>query len=253
MLNAENILRSMENCYTKAYLFFFKYVLNILNSFNALFQSQSILVHKISEASENILKDLCSNFIKLNVLNTVKLSIINVEDPNNFLPNDQIFLGTECEQYISNFDSKFFVEIKNKCLGFYIEAALQIKKRLPTNNIFFNELKFIDPKIALNDDTQINFKVLIDKFGKPFNIDELTIEWRRLKVLLNPEKKKELLLLNVEEFWHKITEFKDFADIHLFKNISNLAKLCLCLPHSNAESERVFSIVTDVKTKNAIS
>jgi len=37
LLGAENILRSMENSYTKAYLLFFKYVLNILNKFNALF------------------------------------------------------------------------------------------------------------------------------------------------------------------------------------------------------------------------
>lgn len=37
LLGAENILKAMENCYTKAYLFFLKYVLNILNSFSALF------------------------------------------------------------------------------------------------------------------------------------------------------------------------------------------------------------------------
>jgi len=57
LLSAENILRSMENSYTRAYLLFLKYVLNILNKFYALFQSWTILIHKISDASENILKD----------------------------------------------------------------------------------------------------------------------------------------------------------------------------------------------------
>jgi len=56
LLSAENILKSMENSYTKAYLLFLKYVLNILNKFNALFQSRTILIHKISDASENILR-----------------------------------------------------------------------------------------------------------------------------------------------------------------------------------------------------
>lgn len=32
-------------------------------------------------------------------------------------------------------------------------------------------------------------------------------------------------------------------------NIVKLARLCMALPHSNAETERVFSVVTDVKTK----
>lgn len=35
----------------------------------------------------------------------------------------------------------------------------------------------------------------------------------------------------------------------MFPNILKLAKMCLTLPHSNAEVERIFSIVTDVKTK----
>lgn len=35
----------------------------------------------------------------------------------------------------------------------------------------------------------------------------------------------------------------------MFPNISKLAKLVLTLPHSNAESERIFSIVNEVKTK----
>lgn len=114
LLSAENILRSMENSYTKAYLLFLKYVLNILNKFNALFQSRTILIHKISDASENILKDFLTNFIKIDVLNTVQLHNINVDDPNNFLQNDRFFLGTECEEYINNFNSAVVTEIKNK-------------------------------------------------------------------------------------------------------------------------------------------
>lgn len=249
LLSAENILRSMENSYTKAYLLFLKYVLNILNKFNALFQSRTILIHKISDASENILKEFLTHFIKTDVLNNVQLHTINVDDHNNFLQNDRVFLGTECEDYINNFNSEVVTEIKNKCLEFFIQAAIEIKKRLPINNLFFKQLKFIDPKIALTDGTDINFKVLIETFNKPFDINELTMEWRRLKVLINQEQKKELISLDVEEFWHQISKLEDYSEVLMYKNLADLAKLCLCLPHSNAESERIFSIVTDVKTK----
>ncbi|CAI6355385.1 unnamed protein product [Macrosiphum euphorbiae] len=61
--------------------------------------------------------------------------------------------------------------------------------------------------------------------------------------------KKKLISLDVEEFWHQISKLEDYSELLIYKNLANLAKLCLCLPHSNAEAERIFSIVTDVKTK----
>jgi len=50
--------------------------------------------------------------------------------------------------------------------------------------------------------------------------------------------------------WHNIEQVKDFTShTTKFLNISKLAKLELTLPHSNAEAERKFSVVNDVKTK----
>ena len=47
----------------------------------------------------------------------------------------------------------------------------------------------------------------------------------------------------------KILEFKDFNDAKMFPNIELLVEAVLSFPHSNAEAERIFSIVTDVKNK----
>jgi hypothetical protein len=49
--------------------------------------------------------------------------------------------------------------------------------------------------------------------------------------------------------WLRIAQIKNFNDDLLFPNLGKLASLCLTLPHSNAEAERIFSIVTDIKTK----
>lgn len=67
--SAEFILGEVQNSYSKAYLLFLKYVLNCFNSFNALFQSKSILLHKLSPASIQLMKEFCSNFIKVDCLN----------------------------------------------------------------------------------------------------------------------------------------------------------------------------------------
>lgn len=51
------------------------------------------------------------------------------------------------------------------------------------------------------------------------------------------------------DMWNEITEMKDLDGKPCFLNISQLAKSVHYLPHSNAEAERIFPIVTDVKTK----
>lgn len=46
-----------------------------------------------------------------------------------------------------------------------------------------------------------------------------------------------------------MSEARDFDNKLVFSNLSIVAKIVLSLPHSNAEAERIFSIVTDVKNK----
>lgn len=252
LLAAQNILAAMENNYNKAYLLFLKYVLNIINSFNALFQSRNVLIHKMYEASVNILKEFCSNYIKLNVLVNNSLEDVNVADPNNYLPAKDMVLGTECENYIKKFSAEATELVKNKCLEFYITAALEIKKRLPINNHLFQQLKFLDPKVALHvvtDEVDIHFEIIIEQLNENVDLNILQSEWRRMKILINGNEKERLLLLPIDEFWYCISSMKDYSDTYLYQNIYKLAKSCLSLSHSNAEVERIFSIVTDVKTK----
>lgn len=242
----------MENNYNKAYLLFLKYVLNIINSFNALFQSRNVLIHKMYGASVNILKELCSNYIKLNVLVNKSLEDVNVVDPNNYWAAKDMVLGTECGNYIKDFSAEATELVKNKCLEFYITAALEIKKRLPINNHLFQQLKFLEPKVALHevtDEVDINFEIIIGQLNENVELNILQSEWRRMNILINGNEKARLLLLPIDEFWYCISSMKDYFDTYLYQNIYKLAKSCLSLPHSNAEAERIFSIVTDVKTK----
>jgi hypothetical protein len=53
--------------------------------------------------------------------------------------------------------------------------------------------------------------------------------------------------LKVDLMWNELTE-QNFHGEKKFANIGKLAKIVLSLPHSNAESERIFSVVNDVKT-----
>lgn len=49
--------------------------------------------------------------------------------------------------------------------------------------------------------------------------------------------------------WKKILEFKNFNEEKMFPNLELLIEAVLSFPHSNAEAERIFSIVSDIKSK----
>jgi len=49
--------------------------------------------------------------------------------------------------------------------------------------------------------------------------------------------------------WKQIFEFKDISGEPFFPNLELLVYSVLSFLHSNAEVERIFSIVTDVKSK----
>jgi len=55
--------------------------------------------------------------------------------------------------------------------------------------------------------------------------------------------------LEIDDMWKRIFEKKNFNDDRIFPNLEKLVHAIFSLPHSNAEAERIFSIVTDVKNK----
>jgi len=77
----------------------------------------------------------------------------------------------------------------------------------------------------------------------------LSFEWQILPTIFNNEEKNSLSNLEVDDMWNKIFEKKTCDGKPLFPNLEKLVYAVLSLPHSNAEAERIFSIVTDVKNK----
>lgn len=49
--------------------------------------------------------------------------------------------------------------------------------------------------------------------------------------------------------WAKILQSENFDGTKMFPNLELLTQVVLSYPHSNAEAERIFSIVSDVKCK----
>jgi len=94
------------------------------------------------------------------------------------------------------------------------------------------------------------FIFLTKVFNKYIDINLVEEKWRQLPFFLTDVQKSNLRSLSIPEMWYEISKLKDFIDDQpKFVNISKLAQLVISLPHSNAEAERIFSMMNDIKTK----
>ena len=250
--SAELIMNEFNNPYTKAYLLFLKYVLGYFNQMNALFQSKNNLIGILQDESIRMTRLICRIFIRPEYLSN--LSQIDPNSSLQLLPLQQVGLGGECETILRSIDNnegnKHF---KTRCLGFYQIALTEIFKRLPLFDDLFKEMKFIIPKTALSLETREtlpNLMTLSSKYEHIIgSVSQIQREWEDLPVYFNPDEQSRLEKMNVEEFWEYLSQLRNYSDIYVFRNLALMAKLVLTLPHSNAETERIFSMMGDAKTK----
>jgi len=73
------------------------------------------------------------------------------------------------------------------------------------------------------------------------DIIKLDFEWRILSSIFDDEQKEEL---EIDEMYSKIVAYKDFNEKErILSKFNLLIEVILSFLHSNAEAERIFSIV----------
>ena len=245
---------STFNClYTKAYLQFMEYILSIFTELNKLFQSSKVLIHLLLPECYRLLKKLASNFVQSKYLKEPNIHKINVNNVDNLLPLANIFTGSECMDTLSEIEEneemiKFYTKIQ-RC---YQTAFRNIVKRVPFDDTFLNGLNFLNPQIALDIEKhqQGQLKSVLNKFKSKFNSVFVVNEWHLLPFTFSEEAKEKLQVLSLPHFWYEMSIVTNAEDEPILSNISEVAQLCLSLPHSNADVERYFSTVTQIKTRN---
>lgn len=188
--------------------------------------------------------------MKPSVLESTPLSAVRFRDPVNFLPLKDVYLGgrvTISLQACQNLDKQALDSFRLRCLDFYIEGASQILQRFNLKDPVLTNLKALDPQnVIMKTIPSIapvvaNFPNLVAETS----INEIDSEWRLLR---NTE-------LNVEmagsayTFWQNVANLKKGDNTPMFPLLANFMKRLLCLPHSSASVERVFSQVNLMKTK----
>jgi hypothetical protein len=204
----------------------------------------------LTKNSKKLINQFLQNFIKPQILETADTNVFLIH-PDNYVSLDEIFVGYECKNYIhSNLDATDQKSVMLKILDFYITLAKEMITRLPVSGIY-HEFEFLCPEIVFDKNRKklSELPELCAKYKKFLDVNAALNEWRILPFAFDCDAVSVIAKLPLDEMWMKISQYKDFTGCFKFRNISKLASIVLTLPHSNAEAERLFSVVNDIKTK----
>jgi hypothetical protein len=168
----------------------------------------------------------------------------------NFLPLTKMYMGSNIAillmkpEYLQRaVDVQYFLQ---KVQEFYIEAALQIKKKFPIGNPMIELLEVLDPNVNCSKfPSLVPLAVLFPNIIPESDLQKLDNEWRKLAIGIPFDKEG----MEPEEFWGKLSEVTDGTSSPQFNTLCNFMGSLLSLPHANVDVERIFSSVNLIKTR----
>lgn len=142
---AEHILTIIKKPVTKLFLEFLNYILPVINR---LFQSESPQIQSLLPEINTLIKSILECYVPKNIIDASKnLGEVRFNDPRNYLPIEEIYLGVNVEAELlenplSSENMKFF---KLKCLDFYVELTAQLMKRFNLKDPILDNLSILNP------------------------------------------------------------------------------------------------------------
>lgn len=249
ILAAETILLKLNDNVTKLFLQFLDFILPIFNNLNKEMQSEAPTLHVLYKNVCNALRTLYDCFLIREYISSTPIEDIDFRNPQNYLPIENCYFGasvniTIANQNISGEQLHFF---RLRCIEFYIEACIQVTTRFPLKNNPLKLLNFLDPtEVKRGNIASIaDVVALFPHFIETKNIQEVDTQWRMLRNLREVQGFSDELQL----FWQEVKKITSGDGLFTFSTLTTFAFDILCLPHSSANVERMFSAVNLMKTK----
>lgn len=108
LVAADNILRYLQNPYTKLYFFFLDWVLKIIVGANEYFQSEKVVVMDVHDKMCEVYREILFAYLKREYVINKNLSEVEPRlshDDKNLLPLRNMYLGVEVQRRVSELES----------------------------------------------------------------------------------------------------------------------------------------------------
>ena len=227
----------------------------LFDDVNRLLQKEEPLIHLIHDSLRQQLQRILMRFVKPSVVASSNCPTqIQYNDQNNHKTDEDIFIGSAARDFISGHTTElssridqFHEEVKQ----FYIRACDYMISKFPFDDDVLLNAKVVDISKRL----EMSFHQIlyfINRFkclrsAVSCTVDELEEEFMAYQTAVFAETITKAERIDVA--WHCISQIKDPASGNdKYGNISAVMKGILVIFHSNADCERIFSLVTKNKT-----
>ena len=251
---------------TKLVFYFLDFALDSMCKFNAIFQLSLPMLPSLKAEVTRLLKILLGRFLKLDVIKQAEeeksdFSSIDLSDSSLYLPDNELGIGHKTWGYLSEIEDdidqrankQFFTGVRD----FYKAVVSTIIKKFSFNDSVIDDVANLLPEnrskvtgaAVLRLARRFPAALSEDKFD---NLEEEVLDY----VLASsaempsvnrddgkPTKSEELCT-----YWQEIGNMKTLQGENRFPCLVLLAQCLLSLPVSNADTERVFSIVRKIIT-----
>ena len=235
----------------KAWLLFLSNILALFDRFNIFFQTSSTsTIHKLHGESERLLKKVLAFFIQPQVLlaGACPIPELAYMDPSYQLTHEDIFVGdnTYALLLLLQDEGEDVQGFYNSVLRFYEAFVAKQLKSFDFKSTILPSLAFLDPQKSQSMPPS-TFSKIQKCLPISFDNAKVSLEFREFAVDSNvarvTSENRDALA-----FWMAVLKMKSPMGEPKYVSLATLALELLAIPASNADSERVFSLVRRVKT-----
>jgi hypothetical protein len=236
------ISRLLSDPMSKLWLLFLANVLPVFDKFNKFFQTSSTsTIHKVLGECERLLKTVLSFFIDSKTIkeNLTDLTKLDYCDSSKQLSNEEIFVGDDTTALTTHLEDNEGESIQRIFFPYVVEFFEKFLKKLIKVFDFKSQrlhaLGLLDPAKSVTMPGSV-FDLIEDNFSIDFDKSLTKLEYR------------EFVCDDEVSFLVNVHSLKSPMGSPKYENLSLLALNLLAISTSNANSERVFSLVRRIKT-----
>ena len=254
---------------------FYQSTLPIFTKINLLLQRDSPCIHILRDVMESLLTKLLGRFVTVAAMDEVdSVTDVSFTDTSKQLVDDELMIGFITKQTLQKLKDevepreigKFYAGVRE----FFVGAAAYIAHKFLWDDPVLIHSCFVDFEKRKNVSFQ-SVEYFITRFPEHCppadRTDELYDEYRVYQCLPaiphdilckfkssatdteeEEAEEEEDPKIRADALWHELEKQRDLNGKKKFGLLAPIAKLVLTLPHSNADEERVFSLVRKNKT-----
>lgn len=247
----KNIANLLTRPLTKAWMLFLSNILPVFDKFNVYFQTSSTsTIHKLHGESERLLKKVLSFFIHPRFIRSDAGPVTEIAymDHNCQLTHEDIYIGDDTSALLLHLEDEgedvesFYCSV----VRFYEAFVTKQLKVFDFKSEILQSLAFLDPPKSQNMPPS-TFSIIQECLPVRFDKAQVSLEFREFaadsQVTSVVSENRDALA-----FWMAVLQMKSPMEEPKYVHLATLALELLAIPASNADSERVFSLVRRVKT-----